>query len=457
MSRLPIRVRLTIAFVLAVVVVMAAAALFVYVRLENDLDDAINDALSRRVAAVAQPPGRDLRDLNAEAGAPADAQDGFTQVIAASGRVTDAAGGYSEPVLGPAEVERASSETLIVERLITGIDGTTRVLARPARAAGPPSVVAAGQSLEDRDETLSNLVTSFIIGGPVAVLLAALLGYGLLTAGFAPIEAMRRRATEISLASEDELLPLPDARDEVRRLGETLNEMLGRLRVAFERERQFVADASHELRTPIAVIKAELEGALRSGEVGPGAREAMRGAIEECDSLAALAEDLLVLARGADGELPVRVEPIDARELLGSVRDRFADRAAQRSREIRVEVNGDARIWLRADPLRMRQALSNLVDNALRHGDGDVVLRAGAVDGGTTLEVSDSGAGFDPSLAESAFERFTRGDAARTRGGAGLGLAIVRAIAEAHGGSAEIVATAGATVRVRLPASDLPA
>jgi signal transduction histidine kinase len=394
-------------------------------------------------------------DLSASAGAPADAQDGFTHVIAGSGRVVDSAGGYREPVLAPAEIERATLETVIVERHVPGIDGTTRVLARAAAAKlGAHSVVAVGQSLEDRDETLSNLVTSFTIGGPVAVLLAAVLGYGLLTAGFAPIEAMRRQAKEISLARKDELLPLPEARDEVRRLGETLNEMLARLRVAFERERQFVADASHELRTPIAVIKAELEGALRSGEVGPGAREAVVGAVEECDSLAALAEDLLVIARGADGELPVRPEAIDAAEFLGSVRDRFTDRARARERKIRIKVEDP--VSLAADPLRMRQALGNLVDNALRHGRGDVVLRAGADDATTWIEVSDSGPGFDPALAETAFERFTRGDAARTRGGAGLGLAIVSAIAAAHGGSVEIVAGAGATVRLALPAAIRP-
>jgi len=450
-SRLPIRVRLTVAFALAVVAVIAGAGLFVYLRLQSDLDDAIDDGLAKRAQSLALPAGRAPRELRATRGAPPDSQDGFAQVLDGSGQVLDSAGDASGLVLSTQELERASAGTVIAEHHVTGIDGTTRVLARSASSAGKPVVVAVGQSLEDRDEALSSLVKSFTIGVPAAVLLASLVGYGLATAGLAPMEAMRHRAGEISLSRKDELLPLPDAHDEVRRLGETMNEMLGRLRAAFERERSFVADASHELRTPIAVIKAELESALRSEELGPHARDAVVGAIEECDGLAALAEDLLVIARGADGELPVRPEPIGAREFLSGVRDRFIDRATERGRTIRIDVDADGELRLRADPLRMRQALGNLVDNALRHGDGEIVLRASAVAAGVELQVSDSGQGFDGAIADHAFERFTRGDAARTRGGSGLGLAIVRAVAEAHGGSVEIVAGEATTVRLRMP------
>jgi signal transduction histidine kinase len=235
-------------------------------------------------------------------------------------------------------------------------------------------------------------------------------------------------------------------------LGETLDAMLDRLRNSYERERRFVADASHELRTPVAVIKTELEGALRAGGHDAPVREALAAAVEECDHLAQLAEDLLVLARSGEGRLPVRPTALVAGEVLEAVRERFADRARARGRGIRVENAG--RLRLEADELRLRQALSNLVDNALRYGDGDVVLRSRAVDGAAELDVGDSGPGFPPDLDERAFERFTRGDSARTRGGTGLGLAIVRAIAEAHGGTANIVPDEpGATVRISLPAS----
>jgi two-component system OmpR family sensor kinase len=416
-SRLPIRVRLTIAFAAATTIVLIAAAAFVYVQLRADLDESVDSALAARAIAVANG--------GAAAGVTGDDEDGFAQLQSGDGRVVDASGGARgrvEPVSG--------------ERQVPGIDGTARVLARREGA----TTVVVGQTLEDRDEVLAGLIAAFAIGGPLAVVLASLLGYALAGAGLRPVEAMRARA-----AAGDERLPLPEAHDEIRRLGQTLNDMLARLRGSLARERRFVADASHELRTPLAVLKTELEAALRAGDAGPEARISIAAAIEECDRLAQLADDLLVIARTAEGELPVRPEVIAGRSLLDGIRDRFADRAARDGRAIHVE-NGD--VSLVADPLRIRQALGNLVDNALRHGGGDVTLSAHAQDGGVALAVSDGGPGFAPDIADRAFERFARGDRARTRGGTGLGLAIVRAIAEAHGGRATLD---GATVRMWVP------
>jgi two-component system OmpR family sensor kinase len=255
----------------------------------------------------------------------------------------------------------------------------------------------------------------------------------------------------VSLTDADEALPLPAANDEIRRLGETLNEMLGRLRLSFERERQFVADASHELRTPLAVIKAELEGALKRGGHDRDVQEALVASVEECDHLAQLAEDLLIVARTGGSELPIQPEPLEAREALERVRRRFADRAGQRGRQISAET--DPGLLVVADELRLGQALGNLVDNALRYGEGEVSLRARRERGGISIEVSDEGEGIAPEFAERAFERFSRGDRARTRSGSGtgLGLSIVRAIAEAHGGEAEIAPGRPATVRIWLP------
>jgi two-component system, OmpR family, sensor kinase len=164
------------------------------------------------------------------------------------------------------------------------------------------------------------------------------------------------------------------------------------------------------------------------------------------------------VARAAEGELPIRREAIEVRPLLEGVRARFGDRARENGRALRVD-GGDG-LRVEADDLRLRQALGNLVDNALRHGAGEVVLRARRSErkGEVELEVADHGAGFDPELAGRAFERFARGDAARTRGGTGLGLAIVRAIAEAHGGGAEIAENGarGTTVRLWLPEAGGP-
>jgi signal transduction histidine kinase len=438
--RLPIRIRLTATFAVSMVLVLAGAGLFVYVRLKNDLDESLTAGLHARASAV-------LGAGSAAAGAAGDGEEGFAQLLRPDGAVLDRSGGIRATALSRSELRRAAAgEEILVERRVPGVEGTTRVLARSADGS---KLVAVGQSLQDRDDTLANVVASFAIGGPIAVVLASLLGYALASAGLRPVEAMRRRAQEVSLGSGDDRLPLPAAHDEIRRLGLTLNEMLDRLSHSFERERRFVADASHELRTPVAVIKAELEAALRAGDHDPQVREALVASVEECDHLASLAEDLLVVARAGEGELPVRPEQLDLRELLDRVRGRFADRAGERGRDIRVDAEDGQLVY--ADELRVRQALGNLLDNALRYGRGEIVLRARRSGSGLDLEVSDEGDGFAPEFAERAFERFARGDLARTRDGTGLGLSIVRAIAEGHRGRAELVRGAPATVRIWLP------
>ena len=451
MKRLPIRVRLTGAFALAMILVLAGAGLFVHQRLRADLNENVDAGLRSRAVAVAALVQESSATLRATgAGALEEPDEGFAQLLGADAEILDATGGAREPALGREEVARALREgTLLLERDVPGIEAEARVLARPLPDRGNDLVVAVGQSLEDRDEALSGLVTSFAVGGPIAVLLAAIVGYLLASAGLRPVEAMRRRAERVSLARGSDRLPLPAAQDEVRRLGETLNAMLARLQASFERERRFVADASHELRTPLAVLKAELEAALRLGGHSHEVKEALSSAVEEADQLAQLAEDLLLIARAADEGLPVRAEKVEVRELLDRAAQRFSDRARERGRAIGVEAPEGLEAEL--DPLRARQALGNLIDNALRHGAGDIRLAARERDGTLEIDVSDSGPGFPPELAARAFERFARGDSARTRGGAGLGLAIVSAIAHAHGGSAEIVPDGGGTVRISLP------
>lgn len=248
---------------------LASAALFVYLRLRADLDERIDTSLASRVAGLVEP----RREPGLSGVALEDPEESFVQLITPSGVVLDSVGALQGAALSAAEARQASAEPLILERDLPGIDGRVRLLAQSATGEGA-AIVVVGQSLVDRNDALSNVVSSFAVGGAVATLLASVIGYLLATAGLAPVEAMRRRAREVSLVAGDEGLPLPAAQDEIRRLGETLNEMLARLRAAFERESRFVANASHELRTPIAIIKTELEGALKSS--APGLRCAPR-------------------------------------------------------------------------------------------------------------------------------------------------------------------------------------
>jgi two-component system OmpR family sensor kinase len=209
--------------------------------------------------------------------------------------------------------------------------------------------------------------------------------------------------------------------------------MLERLEAAFARERTFVSDASHELRTPLAILKIELELALREGRTVDQLEAALRSAAQETDRLSQLAEDLLVIARADQGGLAIRRDKVGAAELLGSVRERFGSRAAAQG--VHVDVVAPDSLALTADRLRLEQALGNLLDNALRHSGRRIQLAAEPVGDRVELHVRDNGAGFPEDFIDSAFERFTRADAARGGGGAGLGLAIVAVVAEAHGGA----------------------
>jgi signal transduction histidine kinase len=451
-NRLPIRVRLTLAFALALVAVLACACAFVFIRMRSDMNQAINGTLETRMTAAMALLDRGTALGIADAGLLGEHDESLAQLLRTDGRIMFSLGAVHVPALTGADLRRASRERVLVERRLPGFDDTARIYARPAPGRDGRLVIAVGESLTDRNEALHGLVAAFVIAGSLAVVLASLVGYALAAAGLAPVETMRRRAAAISLSGEPERLPLGPARDEIRRLGETLNAMLDRLRRSFDRERTFVADASHELRSPIAVIKTELEGVLRSGAVGGEQRVALVAAVAECDRLAELAEDLLVLARAADGRLPIRPEPLRVRTLLEGTRHRFLDRASEAGRSIRIDAPDD--IFVMADELRMRQALANLVDNAVRHGGGDIDLAARLTHDGVEVDVTDHGGGFDPEFAGRAFERFTRASESRSGGGAGLGLAIVRAIASGHGGRATIVeGPEGTTVRLLLPAA----
>ena len=235
---------------------------------------------------------------------------------------------------------------------------------------------------------------------------------------------MRARAAAISADTPGERLPVPPTRDEIERLAETLNDMLARLEDALQRERDFVADAGHELRTPLALLRTELELALHQAETPEELREAVRSSSQEADRLSQLAEDLLLIARSDRGRLPLQVEDVDVGRLFQSIQSRFEWRAEEMGRSMRSEARPG--LVVRGDGLRLEQALGNLVDNALRYGAGEIRMTGQDAESVVELHVIDRGDGFPPEFLERAFERFSRADQARPGGGAGLGLSIVQ-------------------------------
>jgi two-component system OmpR family sensor kinase len=454
-KRLPIRLRVTLAFAAVMAVVLAAGGLLLHARMVSELDATIDRGLRSRAADVSALIRQADSGLAESGRSPLTEQgESLAEILDASGRVIDAPPALQrKPVLSRAEVRRALRGTTVFEHQhVPGGEDRTRLLATPVHAQGKPLVVVVGSSLEARDDAVSSLAALLAIGGPAALLFASLAGYGVAAAALRPVESMRRRASEIQASAPGQRLPVPGVRDEVSRLGNTLNAMLARLEAALARERTFVSDASHELRTPLSILKGELELAAKDGRTQSELQEAVRSAGEETDRLAQLAEDLLVIARSDQGELPLRLQSLPVLPLLVRVRDRFAQRATERGADIVVDA--EEGLELSADGLRLEQALGNLVDNAIRHGGGPIVLSARPRGGAVELSVRDHGPGFPDAFIASAFERFTRSDHGRTGRGAGLGLAIVAAIAEGHGGTARAAnrPPEGAVVMLVLPA-----
>jgi two-component system, OmpR family, sensor kinase len=446
--RLPIRLRLTLAFVAVLALMLSAAGIVLYSQFERDLDRTIDRDLNSRVADVAAIAAeqRAPRDVLAESG------ERVGQVYGRDGRLVDSTRrGSGGRLLTPAEVRRADRGRFAVNRRATSA-GEARLRAVPVRTRGGRRfVVAIAELLGRRDRALDRLRTLLFVVGPFALLLASYAGYQVAGAALRPVERMRAGAERITEQDIAQRLPVPASGDEVEALGNTLNELLARLDAALARERRLLSDASHELRTPLTVLRTGIQVALRREREAGELREALESAGREAERVSRLAEDLLVLARADQGRLPIRAEPLDVGVLLDAAARRAA--GADPGRAIRAE--GDSGTVVLGDPDRTAQALDNLVANALAHGDGEVRLSARQIDGSVELHVEDDGEGFPEELLPQAFERFSQGDQARSESGSGLGLAIVAAIAHAHGGDvgARNLPGGGADVWISLPAA----
>lgn len=449
--RLPIRLRLTIAFAAVLAVVLAAGGVVLVTEFRRDLDEVIDEDLDARVA--------DVVALVTEGGGPRRSLLGsgerLAQVYGADGKLlatTPKLAGAR--LLTAGEVRRAERERAGVERVETPA-GDARVRARRARPRpGSSQVVAVGEPLVDRDRALERLRELLLLAGPLALMLATYAGYQVARAALRPVERMRLRAEQITEQDTTERLPVTETSDEIEALGHTLNELLARLDAALARERRLLSDASHELRTPLSVLRTEVQLALRGERDARELRAALESVGRETERLTRLAADLLVLARADQGRLPIRSEPLDVGELLEAAARRASAAADAAGRKVVAETDA-ASGFARADPDRAAQALDNLVANALIHGRGEVRLTARATDRRVELHVTDRGQGFPAELLDRAFDRFSRGDPARSGHGTGLGLAIVAAIAHAHGeeAGARNLPRGGADVWISLPAA----
>jgi two-component system OmpR family sensor kinase len=434
MSRLPIRLRLTLVVVGAMLFVLTAAGFLLYARLAASLDRTTNQGLRARAADVAALIEQADTGLGeSRKGSLFASSGGFARVITRRGAIVDQTPGLGRAaLLSSGQLERARISPLLVKRALYG-DESVRLFAVPVVAQDRRLIVVVGTSLETRDNALAELRSELFIGGPLALLLASALAYLVAAAALRPVERMRAQAAAISGRPLSKRLAVTRSRDELSRLGETLNEMLTRIESSLERERNFLADASHELRAPLTLLRAEIELALERPRTKRELEAALRGAREESDRLAQLADDLLLLASLDKDVLRVQEAPVELDDVLRGISARFERRAQEHGRTITANSHD---LQLTLDRLRVEQALTNLVDNALRYGSGLIHLTAIEHDEAIEIHVTDEGPGFPLEYLPHAFERFSRASESRSRTGTGLGLAIVATVARAHGGEA---------------------
>ncbi|PPF33757.1 two-component sensor histidine kinase [Rathayibacter sp. AY1C2] len=317
-----------------------------------------------------------------------------------------------------------------------------------ARELDDDSLVVVGVPDEGREEAVSTTIGLLAVAVPLLIALVAVVCAVVVGRALRPVERMREEAEAVTSSALDRRIAAPGSGDEVDRLAHTLNRMLDRLQSGQERQRRFVSDASHELRSPVAALRQTAEVALAHPDRLDSARLA-RTVAEESVRLGGLIEGLLLLARADEARLAVAAAPVDLDDLaLGEVR-RLRDSGA------RVDASGISPVQAVADEALLSRALRNLVDNAVRHRSSQLALST-RIDGAeAVLAVDDDGPGIPAAERERVLERFVRLDEGRARdaGGSGLGLAIVAGIARAHGGRVVVgdSALGGARVEVRVP------
>jgi len=331
-----------------------------------------------------------------------------------------------------------------------------RVLTVTVGSAGKTYVVQLAYPLDDFNEALDRFRRVLLLSSPLLLLLASAGGYWLSRRALAPVDQVTREARSISAQNLASRLVVPRTGDELQRLSETLNGMLERLEQAFRQITQFTADASHELRTPVALMRTRAEIALRRSRSEEEYRETLRQILEELQRTSSLIENLMLLARADSGAQALERARIDLVENMGEACLKARALAATKQISLRAELP-ESPLWIEGDANSLRRLFLILLDNAVKYTppQGRITVSLNSSDGCAVAEVRDTGVGIAPEDLPHIFERFFRADRARSRetGGAGLGLSIGKWIAEAHGGTISALSQPGegSAFQVRIP------
>ncbi len=458
LRRAPIRLRLTLWYVLLLAVILVAFSAGVYLLLRHDLYQNLNESLEAQADGLRS--GVQFEGERPVFGGqlPPGSEERFARVFDASGEVTwESAEEIGQMPVDEGAVMRAlAGEPSRRSVRPIGDDDRIRVIAVPIiREGAVVGVMEVGRPEEEVSETLGSLLLILGIALPVTLVVAGFGGVFLAGRALSPIDRIRRAARRMSAEDLGQRLDLDLPDDEVGKLARTFDEMIGRLDDAFGRQRQFTSDTSHEIRTPLTIIKGQIEVSLQRERGGEEYRRVLRAVNEEVDRLIRMAGSLLTLTRADAGQIPLRIEDVDVPGIERGVVEQLRPSASAKGVGLEVEEGPVALI--EADEDLLLQLMLNLVDNAIKYtpkgGRVNVGWRLGG--GGVEVWVKDTGAGIPEEHVPYLFDRFYRVDKARSRseGGVGLGLAISRWIAEAHGGGIRVESApgAGSTFTVALP------
>mgnify|MGYP001160601726 CR=1 FL=1 len=449
-----IRARVTLVATVVVAVVLVVAGIGLVLAQRRSLTRSLEEALAREADSIVA--AAEQGDVPETLEVPGD-DDAVGQVVVGSTGTVVAATPNVDGRAALVEAPPPTSSTRTVDDVLEGGDNFL-VVTRTVPSTSAPLVVEVGAPLDDVTDAVLALTRSLLVGVPIVVALLAALVWWLLGRTLRPVEAIRAEVSGIGGTDLHRRVPVPPGDDEVARLATTMNEMLGRVEAAAERQQRFVADASHELRSPLTRIRTEVEVDLAHPE-GADPAATGRSVLEEVDGLQRLVDDLLLLAR-ADAD-PVTAATGDAVDLADVVLEEV-HRLPSRAGGARVETAAVDPAVVRGHRDQLARLVRNLLENAVRHATGVVEVTTGVDEGGewAILSVADDGPGIPTVDAERVFERFARVDDARSPGdgGAGLGLAIAREVAERHGGTIGLLprgagALPGACFEVSLPSS----
>lgn len=435
--------------VVAVALLVASVALLLLQR--QQLTEGLTTVARQESGIVAEQiraegvTGVDVSTLNAGAGEPV-----LLQILDAQGAVLlTSDDDYDEEPITDVRPAPGATDVRTVDALPDDDDEPFVVVTTALQTLQGPVRVVTAESLESVQRSTTVLLTLLAVGLPLVLLVVAGTSYRVVGRALAPVEGIRRRVAQVSAADQEARVPVPDSGDEIARLAQTMNSMLARLQAAAAAQHRFVADASHELRSPLATIRATTELA-RSHPLAMDAATAAETVLIETARLERLVADLLLLARSDEHGLVMRMTDVDLDDIVTGEGERLRRAGVG---EVILHVRS---VRVTGDVQHLVRAVRNLSDNAARYAVSRVEIRLSVVDDRAQLDVVDDGPGIPEDDRERVLERFVRLDSSRERGtgGTGLGLAITRQIAREHGGDVQVrpqSAGRGAHLRLILP------